>query len=258
MITKEYKEIIRAAKAGGAIVRKYFGKNLEVTGKTIPADFKTKADVESERAILKVLSEKFSEYNIFAEETGEIKNGSKYTFAVDPLDGTNNFVLGIPYFSISIALLKSDEIVFGVIYNPILDNLYFAEKGRGAYLNGKKIFVNKEFSLKNSSVSVVFGFNYQDNHERDINKKLYMKRTKRALFNWSFALDACLLASGKIEAIIVKEINLWDFAAGKLIAREAGALITNFGGDYEKSDLSNTFLISNGTKVHQEILEILK
>lgn len=257
-INKDYLEIIKAAKAGGQIVKKYFGKNLKITGKTIPADFKTRADMESEEAILKIIKKKFPKYNIIAEENGKLENGSEYTFAIDPLDGTNNFVLGIPYFSVSIALLKGDEIIFGVVYNPILDNMYFAEKGRGAYLNNKRIFVNKESDLKNSSVPVVFGFKYQDKYERDITKELYLKRTKRVLFNWSFALDAGFLASGKYEAIYVKDINLYDFAAGKLIAREAGALITDEQGNPEKNDKNEAFLISNGTKIHKEILEILK
>lgn len=257
-ISKEYLEIIRAAKAGGKIVKKYFGKNLEVIGKTIPADFKTKADIESEEVILKILSKKFPSYNIIAEENGKIDKKSEYTFAIDPLDGTNNFVLGIPYFSVSIALLKGDEIIFGVVYNPVLNNIYFAEKGKGAYLNDKKIIVNEEADLKNSSISIVFGFKYQDNFERDFSNRLYKEKAKRVLFNWSFALDAGYLSSGKYEAIYVKDINLYDFAAGKLIAKEAGALITDELGNPEENDRSQTFLISNGTKIHQEILKLIR
>jgi myo-inositol-1(or 4)-monophosphatase len=133
MIGKEYKEVIRAAKTGGEVVRKYFGKSLKLEGKTIPADFRTKADLESEKVIIKILSKSFPKYNIFSEEIGEIDKNSEYTFHVDPLDGTNNFALGIPYSSVSIGLTRGDEIIFGVVYNPMLDNLYYAEKGRGSF-----------------------------------------------------------------------------------------------------------------------------
>jgi len=258
MISKEYNEIIKAVKAGGDITKKYFGKVLKIEGKSIPADFRTKADLESEQVIIKILSKSFPKYNIISEEVGEINRGSEYTFHVDPLDGTNNFVLGIPYFSVSIGLTKGEEILFGAIYNPILDNMYCAQKGRGAYLNGKRIQVNKESDIKNSSVSVVVAFDCPDGYESEVLNKIYTKDAKRILTNWSVALDLCLLATGKIEGIIIKEIHLWDFCAGKLIAKEAGAMITDFEGALEKNEKSATFLITNGTKIHKEILEILK
>jgi myo-inositol-1(or 4)-monophosphatase len=258
MINKQYKEVIRAAEAGGEIAKKYFGKSLKIEGKSIPADFRTKADLESEKAIIKILSKAFPKYNIVSEETGEIDKGSEYTFYVDPLDGTNNFVLGIPYFSISISLVRSGEIIFGVVYNPILNHIYWAEKGKGAFLNGKRIKVNKESDIKNSSVSVVVAFSCPDDYEPKVSSKIFALNAKRVLTNWSVALDLCLLAAGKMEAIIIKEIHLWDFTAGKLIAKEAGAFVTDFDGKKESEDVNNTFLTSNGTKIHKELLEVSK
>lgn len=257
MISKEYNEIIKAAKAGGAVLKEYFGKVLEIEGKTIPADFRTKADLESEQAVLEILSKAFPKYNIISEEAGEINKNSEYTFYVDPLDGTNNFVLGIPFFSVSIGLIKGNDIIFGAVYNPILDNLYCAEKGKGAFLNDKEITVNKESDIENSSVSLVFSFECPKEYEPAIFEKLFTKSVKRVLLNWSMALDLCLLAAGKMEAMVVKELHLWDFAAGKLIAKEAGALFTDFSGEVEKDDTKKTFLVTNGTKIHKEILEIL-
>lgn len=255
---KEYNKIIKAAEAGGEAAKKYFGKSLEIIGKSMPADFKTKADLESEKSILKILSREFPKFNIISEEAGEINKNSEYTFIIDPLDGTNNFVLGIPYFSISIGLMKGEESIFGAIYNPILKNMYFAEKRKGAFQNGKRIFVNKEQDIKNSSISLVVSYSDQDEYEGDINTGLYRKKAKRVLLNWSVVLDFCLLALGKIEGIIVHSIPLHDFVAGKLIAKEAGALVTDFSGNKEKNDKNNIFLASNGTKIHGEILEVLK
>lgn len=258
MITKKYNEIIRAAKAGGEVAKKYFGKVLKIEGKSIPADFRTRADLESEKAIFKVLKKAFPKYNIISEEAGEIQNGSEYTFIIDPLDGTNNFVLGIPYFSTAIGLVKGDEIIFGVVYNSILDNLYFAEKEKGAYLNGKKIKINKTSDIKQTTVSVVVTYYEEVARDMMFGKKLYEKDVKRVLFNWSVLLDFCLMASGKTEALIIKDLPLHDFIPGKIIAKEAGAYITDFDGNQEKSEKNSRFLISNGTKIHQELLEILK
>jgi len=257
-INKDYLEIIKAAKAGGETTKKYFGKSLKIEGKSMPADFRTKADLESEKVILKILKKAFPKYNIISEEAGETQNGSEYTFVIDPLDGTNNFVLGIPYFSVAIGLVKNDKIIFGAVYNPILDNIYYAEKGKGAYLNGKKIKVNKEGNIKQSTVSVVVSYYEEVARDMMFGAELYKKDAKRVLFNWSVILDFCLMASGKTEALIIKDLPLHDFIAGKIIAKEAGAYITDFNGNPEKSEKNNRFLISNGTKIHQEILQIIK
>jgi len=257
MINKEYKDVIKAAKAGGAITKKYFGKVLELEGKSTPADFRTKADLESEKAIIKILSKKFPTYNIVSEEAGEINKNSEYTFIIDPLDGTNNFVLGMPYFSTCIGLMKGDTTIFGVVYNPILKNIYFAEKGKGAYLNGKRISVNKNASLEESSLSYVGSYKVPIAHSPESMSKLYHK-CKRVLNNWSVLLDFCLLASGKIEAVtLVSDVCLHDYVAGKLIAKEAGAMITDLNGDPEINDKNCISLSTNGTAIHNEILEIL-
>lgn len=243
--------------AGGKVTKKYFGKVLELEGKSRPADFRTKADLESEKAILKVLEKAFPTYNIISEEAGEIDKKSEYTFVIDPLDGTNNFVLGIPYFSVGIGLMKGNEVIFGVIYNPILKNIYFAEKGKGSFLNNKKISVNKEADIENGTFSVIISPSGSHDYSTKVIGELYNKDAKRVLRNWSALLDFCLLASGKTEGMIVGGAYLHDFISGKLIANEAGALVTDFNGIIEKDDRNDTFLISNGTKIHQEILNVL-
>ncbi len=257
MIKKEYRDIVKATIAGGEITKKYFGKALKIEGKSMPSDFRTKADLGAEKAILKILEKKFPAYNINSEEIGSIDKNSEYTFVVDPLDGTNNFVLGIPQFSISIGLMKGEETIFGVVYNPILDNIYFAEKGGGAFLNNKKIRVNRESDIEKSSVSLIVSYAFSRDDHNDIVNRLNNKKVKRILTNWSALLDFGLLASGKIEAIMLYELPLHDFVAGKLIAKEAGALVTDFKGVEENNDKNNRFLITNGTKIHQEMLKIL-
>lgn len=255
-ISKEFEKIIEAAKAGGEVIKNYFGQSLDIVGKTTPADFRTKADLESEAAILKILEHEFPNYNIFSEECGEINKNSDYTFIIDPLDGTNNFVLGIPNFGVGIGLMHKDETIFGVIYQPILGNAYYAEKGKGAYLDGKKLEVNKEADLKNSVISFVIHYDCPIEYETHSWSDL-KSSCERVLANWSCLIDCCLLASGKMEAVLMKDIyTLYDFIPGKLIAREAGALITDLDGNPETNDKNTNFLITNGTGIHNEIIKI--
>lgn len=251
----DVRAIIAAAEAGGKVIRDYFGKVLEVQEKSSAADFRTQADTESEKIILSLLKEKFPEYNIFSEESGLIDNRSEYTFVIDPLDGSNNFVLGIPYFSVSIGLLRKDAVLAGVVHVPMLGDTYHAERGKGAFLNDIGIFVSKEVDLMRATISYVAGYNNHKEHYKDVLQRDIP--VKRNLFNWSSAADYCLLASGKIEAVVSNKTEVHDFVAGKLIAREAGAVITDFSGQPEISDKNDQFIASNNAIIHQQLLRTL-
>lgn len=255
-MSPEIEKISKAARAGGEILKKYFGEILELTQKTTAADFRTKADLQSETAILEVLEKEFPEYNIISEEKGEIKKNSDYTFVIDPLDGTSNFASGIPNFSVSIGLLYKDEIVAGIIYAPMIDNIYYAEKGKGAFLDGQKLRVSQELNIKNASICHNCGYVLTQDDEMRIIGSLYAKGARRVMTNWSVAFDFCLLASGRVQAIYNNKCCLHDFAAGKLIAKEAGALITDFHGRTESSDKNNGFIASNGAEIHKYLIGV--
>lgn len=250
-------KIIEAAKIGGEVIMKYFGQSLETTQKSSVADFRTKADLESENAILNILTSEFPEWNIISEENGEVNNGSEYTIVIDPLDGTNNFSLGIPNFTVSIAVIKSQEVIFGLVYLPVMKLLYFAEKGKGSFLDQHKLRVNGESSLSNSSISIVSGYTGGYDFSSEITKSLNDQNAKRTLTNWSPAFDFCLLASGKIEGIIHNNFELYDYAAGKLIATEAGAIISSFKNE-AVSDKEGKFIASNGTTLHSNLVQIVE
>lgn len=254
----DLESVIHAAEEGGRVVKKYFGEALHIEEKSTAADFRTKADTESEEIIIKILATKFPSFNIFSEETGLHDSKSEYTFIIDPMDGSNNFALGIPNFSISIALVKEEKVILGVVHLPILNHTYAAQEARGTFLNKKRLHVNKESNIKNATVSYTCGytnsFEYMEGLRKGLKKGLGIKRI---LDYWSPAAEFCLLASGKIEAIINNKNEFYDFAAGKIIAREAGALITGFDGKLEKSDRGDTFLASNGTGIHQQLLGVL-
>jgi myo-inositol-1(or 4)-monophosphatase len=255
-MTAELERALAAAKAGGKIVAQLFGTALTIEEKTSLADLRTQADVQSEQAIIAELTGAFPAYNIYAEESGEIKHDSAYTFVVDPLDGTHNFVLGIPDFAISIGLLKDNEAIAGVIYNPILDQIYYAEKGTGAFMNGKRLRVNTERDVRGSTVSYTCGYHTARDYSERIVHSLHDVGVKRLIDHWAPAYDYCLLAAGRIEAVISKEGDLEDYVAAKIIVNEAGGKITDFHGQPVEGRAGN-FVASNGTPVHEALLKLL-
>ena len=247
------KIIITATKAGGKILRSYFGKTLAIEEKSAAQDVRTKADIESEAAIIAILKKAFPTYNIFSEECGFIDRKSDYTFYIDPLDGTNNFISGVPNFSVSIALVRGKETIFGVVYLPIINLAYYAAKGRGAFCNGAKIGKSAETDLKRSAASFLCGYHCPKPYIIKTIGNL-SRRTKRVMVNWSVATDLCLLASGKIETALNKKTELWDFLAGRLIAKEAGCVVTDLKGRPEKDDFNREFLASNNLEIHKKVL----
>jgi myo-inositol-1(or 4)-monophosphatase len=256
-MTKELEIMIEAAEAGGKIVKKYFGRAVEISEKSIAADVRTKADLESEEAVLEILEKAFSSYNIFAEEGGLIDKKSEYTFIIDPLDGTNNFVLGIPHLSVAIALMKGDTILASVIHNPLLSPTYSAQKGHGSFLNGEKIAVNKENNIERATISYTCPYSTTPKEKAVIAENVYGMSPKRMLTMWSPLLDFCLLGAGKIEGTVSTIPNLYDFIPGKLIASEAGAKITGLKGE-KISDKDHIFVASNGTEIHEKIIEAFR
>lgn len=250
--------MIDAAQAGGAVLKKYFGESLETAQKTTASDFRTKADLESEDAILSMLEQDFPDYSIFSEERGHVDKHSAYTFIIDPLDGTNNFVLGLPNFSVSIGLLHGNDIVAGAITCPMIDNVYYAEKGSGSFCDGKKIQVNAESDITKATICHNCSYETHYSGEEAVTRGLNTKNAKRVMASWCPTFDFCMLASGRIEGIVNNNSELYDFAAGKLIAREAGALITDFHGNPEENDRNQRFIASNGTTIHSHLAEVVR
>lgn len=247
-----------AALAAGQILKKYFGQELELKQKTGVSDFSTKADWEAEKAILEILKKDFGAYNYITEEAENSHNNSEFTFVIDPLDGTNNFVTGIPYFSVSIALMKGDNIEAAVIYQPIVEAMYFAQRGQGAFLNEQKISVSDISEIKNANISYVSTYGHPAEDYGRMMHKLEVMGAKRVFYNWSIALDYCLLASGRMQIIINEGCEIYDYLAGKLIAKEAGAILTDFAGLNEAREDNNRFICVSHKNLLDPILNILK
>jgi myo-inositol-1(or 4)-monophosphatase len=253
---EQLETIIQAAEKGGRVLKKYFGQDLATKEKSTVVDFQTKADIESEQAILQIILARFPDYNVMAEESGFVDKKSAYTFYIDPLDGSNNFVSNLPLFTVSIALLKEETTIFAIIHHPITNLNYYAIKGVGAFLNGERISVNQEKNPSRARIGFHYGYKFPKDgilrHMQTFNSKI-----ARMFFNWSPTFDFSLLASGKIEGIVSNGPEIHDYIGGKLIAKEAGAVITDFNGEKEKSEKSSIFVISNGTEIHKEILKLL-
>ncbi len=258
MHPEDIEKLVIAAKAGGGVVRNYFGQVLDVEEKSRASDCRTKADTESEAAILGHIKQDFPDFGIYAEESGKIDNNSPYTIIIDPLDGSHNFVIGVPNFSVSIAVVTKTDLIAGVVYHPITDQVYTAFRGEGAYLNGNRLQVSAETRLEQSTIS--FANNYATAIDRIYRflKAMEDKQVKRILRNWSIAYDFCLLADGKIEIIANDETDFYDYAAGKLIAKEAGAIISQFNGQAEERETSDRFIVCATQELHRLVVETLR
>jgi myo-inositol-1(or 4)-monophosphatase len=253
----ELKVAIEAALAAGKILEGYFATGIEYGTKAIDQSIITRADGECEEEIKKILTKNFPEYSIMGEETGHTKKSGAHTWFVDPLDGTRNFARGFPLFAVSIALELENNILLGVIYDPSLKALYVAEKGKGAYLNDKKISVSS--SKEHFILSAGKGRNDKD---REFCRKLmyYLPERVAGLTTRDFGstcTDLSYFARGGIEAIVSLGLKSYDFAAGVLIAEEAGATITKLDGTpWQFPD--NYFIGSNGIVHGKLVEEILK
>ncbi len=210
----------RAAREAGKIALKYFDQDIKFQTKT-RGDVVSLADTESEARIIDIIRSDFPKHSIFSEETKMQKRESEFLWVVDPLDGTSNFMLGIPYFSVSLALMKGNQTILGVIYDPVQDKLYHAMNGKGAFVNNRRIQASS--NRKKPIVSLIVGYTAVDRQYNALTK--LMKNSYRVITNWSPALDFCLLAQGKIDGIVALENEMEDTVAGMLIAREAKALI---------------------------------
>ncbi len=220
-------------------------------------DFVTRIDQQSEEIILKILHDAFPDHQIVAEEGSRRRSDSPYRWFVDPLDGTTNFIQNLPMFAVSIALLKESEVLCGVVYDPVHDELFQAERGQGAFCNGKPIRVSQENNFSRAVIATGFP------HRRKIYLPDYLLTFNEIFLRCSgmrrcgsAALDLCYTAAGRYEGYWELGLSPWDVAAGSLLVSEAGGKVSDF---WNRPDfLKSGFIVAGNPSTHARLIDFLK
>ena len=247
-----------ARKAGKAIVRD-FGEveNLQVSRKG-PSDFVTKVDLKAEKILKDELIRTRPHYSFVMEESGIVEGPDKtHRWYIDPLDGTTNFLHGLPHFAVSIALEREGHLVAGVVYNPMTDDLFTAEKGRGAWLNDRRLRVSARRSLKDSLVSTGIPYHGREGHQTfSTELSLVMKEVAGVRRFGAAALDLAWVAAGRYDAFWERGLGPWDLAAGTVIVREAGGIVSDLAQG--QNMLTEGHVLASNGHLHGPMLKVLK
>jgi len=243
---------IKAAKAGAEISLGYYHQNLSIHTKEDQTPF-SKADTESETAIISMIKSKFPDHSFYAEESGSDKTNSDFCWIIDPIDGTKNYLAKIPLWGTLIALRHKDEIIFGLSYMPLIDEMLYAEKGQGAFLNGEKIEVSKVYKLSESMLTYgSFDSFKRKGYNPQLSKLLDLVKRQRSFGDlWQYHLLAC----GKLDIVVEASIEYYDVAPFTVIIKEAGGAVSGFDGEDVGFGIDK-FCASNG-KLHNQLLDIL-
>ena len=233
--------MIKAAEKASKILIRDFGEleNLQVSSKG-PTDFVTNSDKKVEKIIIEELKKTRKNFSIIGEEIGELKNSDKENFwIIDPIDGTTNFLHGIPHFAISIALRKKEEIISGLIFDPIKNEMFYAEKNNGAFFNNQRIRVSKKKKIEECL--------FATGGKNEINNTLNNRRSGSA------ALDMAYVGAGRYDGYFQKDLNIWDIAAGIIIVKEAGGKIN----DINCSTIKDHQVLAASNAVYEKMIENL-
>ena len=234
--------MIKASEKASKILIKDFGEieKLQVSKKG-PYDFVTNSDLKTEQIIIDELKKAKPNYSILSEEKGiENNKDENNTWIIDPIDGTINYLHGIPHFAISIALKSYDQIIAGLIYDPIKDEMFYAEKNNGAYFNNQRIKVSKKNKIEDCLFVAGSKINYDN--------ELLIRNSGCA------ALDMAYVASGRYDGYFQKNINLWDIAAGIIIVKEAGGILN----EINLSSINDLKIIASNNSINNELVQKLK
>jgi myo-inositol-1(or 4)-monophosphatase len=245
-----------AAIQAGNILRENINGNRDVRYKG-DVNLVTEMDIRSERAVVERIRASFPFHGIIAEEETTIRNESEFSWIIDPLDGTTNYAHGYPFFSVSIALEKAGEIILGVVYDPMRDELFMAQKGAGAFLNGRKIQVSITDSLIRSLLATGFPYDRKISQKNNlIHFQNLLMASQEVRRDGSAALDLCYVACGRLDGFWELKLKPWDVAAGSLIVREAGGMISDFGG--VMFSIHKDEIVASNHRIHRQLADILR
>lgn len=249
--------LLKAVDAASAVIRSFDELSFIISNKEGINNLVTEVDHASEKVIIETIKESFPAHNILSEEVGELLQDSEYKWIIDPIDGTVNFAHRIPICCISIGIEKAGQMIMGAVFNPFMNEMYFAERGEGATLNGRRITVSPKENVINACLVTGFPYTYLDEpngplqtFERFIRKGIPVRRLGSA------ALDLCWVAAGRFDGFYEHKLQAWDSAAGFIIVEEAGGKVTNLKGD-TYSPYEPGIIASNGV-IHEELLRWIK
>jgi myo-inositol-1(or 4)-monophosphatase len=251
--------MVAAARKAGRPLTRDFGEleNLQVSLKG-PADFVTSADRRTERILIEELGKARPGYGFLGEEGGAVEGRDKtHRFIIDPIDGTTNFMHGIPHFAISIGLEREGQLVSGVVYNPVTDDLFIAEKGHGAYLNDKRLRVAARKELGASVIATGLPFMGKEGHARASAEMAAVMNATAGIRRFGAAsLDLAYVAAGRFDGFWEHGLMPWDMAAGIVLVREAGGVISDMAGGDQM--FANGHVICANEHLHPKLLKLLK
>jgi len=249
--------LYKAIEEGANELKRYFNGTFTISSKATINDLVTEADHASEKAIFKVIQQNHPDHFILSEETGSLPTQSNIKWIIDPIDGTINFANGIPICCVSIGVEENGEMIMGAVYNPFMNELFFAEKGKGAFLNDQPIKVSSKNDLLTSCLVTGFPYQYLDTEngplqifEKLIRKSIPVRRLGSA------ALDLCWTAAGRFDGFYEHKLQAWDSAAGFLIVQEAGGTVTDLKGN--KYNPYQPGIIASNGQIHDQLLNLLK
>jgi myo-inositol-1(or 4)-monophosphatase len=248
--------LLQAVEAAAGEMRRFIDLDFKISNKEGINNLVTEVDHASEKAIMDTIRKNYPEHHILTEESGDLVQDSEYKWIIDPIDGTVNFAHRIPICCISIAVEHNKKMVLGAIYNPYINELFVAEKGKGVTLNEKKICVSKKEKLVNACLVTGFPYNYLDEPNgplevfaRFIRKGIPVRRLGSA------AIDLAWVAAGRFDGFYEHQLQAWDSAAGYLMVEEAGGRVTNLKGD-PFSPYKPGIIASNGI-IHDQLVQVV-
>ena len=250
--------MVKVCRKAAKILIRDFGEieNLQVSLKG-PGNFVTASDLKVEKILVDELQKARPTYSILSEEVGQINNDESFKWIIDPIDGTSNFLHGIPHFAISIGLEHDKEIICGIIYDPIKDEIFTAEKGNGAYLNNKRMRVSSRSKLKDCIICT--GGHKRDSKDRELALEEYKKFSSKVFIPirkfGSASLDMAYVAAGRCDGYWQRDLSYWDIAAGIILVKESGGFVTDFNG--ENRYIQNKTILVTNSKINKEMIEVL-
>ena len=250
--------MVKACRKASKILIRDFGEieKLQVSVKG-PGDFVTASDKKVEKIIIDELQKARPNYSILSEEIGKIDNDHSFKWIIDPIDGTANFLHGIPHFAISIGLEHNKEIICGIVFDPIKNEIFSAEKGNGSYLNNQRMRVSNRSKLKDCIIFT--GGPKHDTKNIELALEEYKKFSSKVFIPirkfGSSSLDMAYVAAGRCDGYWQRDLSYWDIAAGIILVKESGGFVTDFNG--ENRYIQNKTILVTNSKIDKEMIEVL-